>query len=181
MLIPSAHSWTLRQRWLIIGTVLVGVMSFGALIYSYERYHRGPRESVFFGTWEIGKCIDCANFITFEPNHNVVGFSDSMGREWLDYHGRWYAGGQILVIHYDSEEEARSVVMRILDITPDTIRVRWGGEETRLKRSTRRPPQASNQALERTAARRTFAFQLNKTVSARAALALSGGRSAWSR
>ena len=35
--------------------------------------------------------------------------------------------------------------------------------------------------LERTAARATFAFQMNKTVSAQAALALSGGRSAWSR
>jgi hypothetical protein len=39
----------------------------------------------------------------------------------------------------------------------------------------------TNKALERTAARRTFAFQMNKTVSAQAALALSGGRSAWSR
>jgi hypothetical protein len=38
-----------------------------------------------------------------------------------------------------------------------------------------------NQALERTAARRTFAFQMNKRVSAQATLALGGGRSACSR
>jgi hypothetical protein len=39
----------------------------------------------------------------------------------------------------------------------------------------------SNQALERTAARRVFTFQMIKTVSAKTALALGGGRSASSR
>jgi hypothetical protein len=39
----------------------------------------------------------------------------------------------------------------------------------------------SNQALERTAARRVFTFQMIKTVSVDAALALDGGRSACSR
>ena len=39
----------------------------------------------------------------------------------------------------------------------------------------------SNQALERTAARRAFTFQMIKTVSVKATLALGGGRSAWSR
>jgi hypothetical protein len=38
-----------------------------------------------------------------------------------------------------------------------------------------------NQALERTAARRVFTFQMIKTVSVEAALALGGGRSAFSR
>ena len=40
---------------------------------------------------------------------------------------------------------------------------------------------ASNQALERTAARRTFAFQMIKTVSVEAAPDVGGGRSAFSR
>lgn len=39
----------------------------------------------------------------------------------------------------------------------------------------------SNDALERTAARRTFAFQMIKTVSVEAALAPGGGRSSCSR
>jgi hypothetical protein len=38
-----------------------------------------------------------------------------------------------------------------------------------------RARRSANQALERTAARRTFAFQMNKTVSAQVPLALSGG------
>jgi len=40
---------------------------------------------------------------------------------------------------------------------------------------------ASNQALERTAARRAFTFQMIKTVSVEAESAVSGGRSAWCR
>jgi hypothetical protein len=39
----------------------------------------------------------------------------------------------------------------------------------------------SNQALERTAARRISTFYMMKPVSAVALLALGGGRSAWSR
>jgi hypothetical protein len=38
-----------------------------------------------------------------------------------------------------------------------------------------------NQALERTAARRMFTFQMTKTVLVEAILSLGGGRSAWSR
>ena len=48
-----------------------------------------------------------------------------------------------------------------------------------MKRSVP-PRKSSNQALERTAARRTFTFQMSKTVLVTAALALSGGRSACS-
>jgi hypothetical protein len=40
---------------------------------------------------------------------------------------------------------------------------------------------ASNQALERTATRRVFTFQMIKSLSLRAALAPGGGRSACSR
>ena len=39
----------------------------------------------------------------------------------------------------------------------------------------------SNQALERTAARRAFIFQMTKAISVEAELALVSGRSAWSR
>jgi hypothetical protein len=42
-------------------------------------------------------------------------------------------------------------------------------------------PKRPNQALERTAARCTFTFQMIKTVSVEAERVLGGGRSAWSR
>jgi hypothetical protein len=112
MLLRS-HSWTPTQRLLIASAIVLALVSFGALVYIYERYHRGPTDSVFFGTWQIEDgCIDCTHLITLEPNHNAVGFGDYMGREGiLDYRGRWYAGGELLVIHYNTPEESQSIIM----------------------------------------------------------------------
>ena len=42
------------------------------------------------------------------------------------------------------------------------------------------PCHSPDQVLERTAVSPTFALQMNKTISAQAALVLNGGRSAWS-
>lgn len=152
MLFPRTHFWTRRQKALIVGSVVLALASFGALIYGFERYHRGPTDSVFFGTWEMGYCMDCTNLIAFQPNHDAIGFGDYLGRQdVLDFHGRWYAGGRQLIVRYDDPDEGRLLVMQILEITPDLIRVRWNGGEMHLKRSTRTPPQASNRAMERTA------------------------------
>jgi hypothetical protein len=153
-MLPHTRTWSRRQKWLIIAGCAVVITLVGSGAYIYERDYRGPSDSVFVGTWYMEDgCIDCANYITFQANHKVVGFSDSVGRT---YGGRWYAGGQLLVIHYDSAEEAKSIVMRILDIAPDAIRVRSSGREMWLKRSTAVAPQASNQAMERTADRCTL-------------------------
>jgi len=61
--------------------------------------------------------------------------------------GRWYAGGEQLIIQYDDGGEGRLIVMKIQEITPNAIRVSWGGTEMRLTRSRRTPPQASNRCL----------------------------------
>jgi hypothetical protein len=155
MFLPRSHVWTARQKWLIVSIVALALVAFGAFIYTYERYYRGPTESVFFGTWQLEDgCIDGTHLVTLEANHNAIGFGDYTGREGeLDYRGRWYAGCELLVIHYDTPEESQSIIMRILDITQDVIRVRWGGSEMQLTRSTRKPPQASNQSLQPTAGR----------------------------
>ena len=57
---------------------------------------------------------------------------------------------RLLVIHYESAEEFQAIVLRVLDISPDAIRVRWGGREIRMTRSDATPPNASNQAMQRT-------------------------------
>src|ERR1700719_333791 len=97
--------------------------------------HRAS-ESALYGTWQIKDgCIDCTHFVSLQPNHNVLGFSDALGREnWIDYRGRWYAGGQVLVIHHDNEEQAGSTVMRIIEVTSDTLRLRMSGSEVVWKR-----------------------------------------------
>jgi len=182
MLFPRSQSWTRAQRWLITGVALVGLISFGALIYSYERYHRGPSDNVFFGTWLLEGCYDCTMFIAFQPNHDVIGFEDYAADEnHVDYRGRWYAGGEQLIIHYDDGGEARLIVMKIQEITPELIRVRWDGQDRRLTRSSRSPPQASNHAMERTATRRGFTSGAARTPPLAATLALGGRRSSCSR
>ena len=182
-MLPRTHDLSRRQKWLIITGSVVFIALAGVGVFIYERYYRGPSDSVLVGTWQIEDgCIDCTNLMALQPNHNVIGFSDSIaGENRLDYRGRWYAGGQILVIRYDTPEEARSITMRILDIVPDTIRVRWDGHDMRLTRSTRMPPQASNQSLERTADRRVNLLSMTSTLKLEAQLALVSGRSALSR
>jgi hypothetical protein len=155
-MLPRTHAWSRWQKWLIIAASIMLTALAGVGVCIYERYYRGPSDSGLVGTWQIEDgCIDCTNLMTLQPNHNVIGFGDSIaGENQFEYRGRWYAGGQLLVIHYDTAEEARSVTMRILDIAPNTIRVRWDGREVRMKRSTRTPPQASNHSLQPTAGRR---------------------------
>jgi hypothetical protein len=182
-MLTRTHAWSSSQKLLIMvgSAVLIALSGIG--IYIYERYYRGPSDSVLVGTWQIEDgCIDCTNFIALQPNHSLIGFGDTIaGQNQLESRGRWYAGGQLLVIHYDTTEKAGSVIMRILDIAPETIRVRWDGREIRMTRSTRIPPQASNQPLERTTDRRENLLPMTSTLKLEAALALDSGRSACSR
>src|SRR5437868_3742590 len=41
MLLPDSHAWTPRQRWLIIGAIIGGVLALSAVVYGYQRFHRG--------------------------------------------------------------------------------------------------------------------------------------------
>ena len=154
-MLPHTHAWSRTQKWFIVVTVAVLLTTFGMLIYSYERYHRGLTDNVFFGTWQIEDgCIDCTNLITLEPNHIAIGFGDSIaGENQIEYRGRWYAGGQLIVIRYSDQERSVASYWKIIDIAPDMLRVRITGREVLLKRSDRKPPQASNQSLEPTAGR----------------------------
>ena len=105
-MLPRTHPWSRRQKWVIIASSVVLLALAGVGIYVYERYYRGPSDSVLVGTWQIEDgCMDCTHLVTLEPNHNAVGFGDYLGREAiLDYRGRWYAGGELLVIRYDTPE-----------------------------------------------------------------------------
>ena len=39
------------QRRLVVSGVVVAPTAFGLLVYGYERYYRGPKQSALFGTW----------------------------------------------------------------------------------------------------------------------------------
>jgi hypothetical protein len=53
MLFPSSHAWTLFHKWLILSATAVVLALCGAAIYTYERYHRGPRESIIGFTYVV--------------------------------------------------------------------------------------------------------------------------------
>jgi hypothetical protein len=82
MLLPRSHAWTPVQRWLITTAVVLAIVLFGALVYSYERYDRGPTKSALFGIWRdttpamdsvaYGKSATQAS--THATKNNGVGF-----------------------------------------------------------------------------------------------------------
>ncbi len=181
MLIPRTNAWTRLQKGLIVGASIALIALCASGVYICERFYRGPTEDVFFGTWVIDGCYDCTSLITFQPNHDVIKFEDYWEQNHLQYRGRWYAGGRQLIIHRHDSTDSPLIVMQIQEITPELIRVLWDGHETRLTRSPRRPPQASNQAMERTPTRRVFTSRMARELSFQATLALFRRRSSYSR
>ena len=152
---PRARAWTRPQKALIVVSIVMTLASFGALIYAYERYYRGPGDEVFFGTWALEPWMEGKDFVMLKANHDAIAFGDYMGVE-NDYtmRGRWYGGGKQLIIRFsddrvDADGKPVLVVMHIDEITQAVIRGRWNGAETMLRRSARNPPQASDQATER--------------------------------
>jgi hypothetical protein len=142
MLIPRTHAWTRKQRWLVVTSVVVALSVLAAAVYAYERHHRGPTDAVFVGLWQMeGMCMDCTFYFLLQPDHTVLGIGEDRDLRSPGGRGRWYAGGELLVVHYSTAEATNSIVMRIVDITPDVIHVRKDGREFRMIR-TPIPPQA---------------------------------------
>jgi hypothetical protein len=163
---PAVHAWTRRQRALIVGSIVLALASFGALIYAYERYYRGPGEELLYGRWAATDFISEGTiYFRFRSNQTFsVGgdFEDEFG-PWAS--GRWYAGGSLIFLRFSGDDFAgiRPVVLRIVDIQNDELRVRLNGEKTiyTFRRSIPHAADASNQAMQRTAGR--TAFQLPMT------------------
>src|SRR5437762_11832734 len=92
MLFLQSHAWTPRQRSLIAGAVVVGLVAFSALVYGYERYYRGPDDSFFIGSWrgEANYTGSTCIGYRFKPNHTFEGECEPSGK--------WYAGGDLLYL-----------------------------------------------------------------------------------
>src|SRR5436305_1799406 len=98
-MLTLAHAWSRKQKRLIVASVLVALGLLATLIYSYERYHRGASDAVFVGLWEMeGLCMDCTFYFQLQSDHKVLGYGED--RERSPGRGRWYAGGELLVIQY---------------------------------------------------------------------------------
>jgi hypothetical protein len=173
MLIPRSHLWTQRQKRLIVCVVVLTLLSFATLIYCYERYFRGPDDSILVGTWEMTMPygMDSATWVKLGSDHTAIWFSDSIAGYQEDFRSRWFAAGPYVYMRY----EGKRLIWQIVEILPDELKLRCAKRDYIFKRVTREPPQASNHAMERTADRCAFTFQMTSTLPFLATRALASG------
>jgi hypothetical protein len=140
MLFPRSHAWTPLQKRLIAGVVVAGVAAFSALVYSYERYYRGPVDSFFVGTWrgELGCLGENRVGYRFKPDHTYedltyIGDSESWAQA-----GKWYAGGDFIYLRarYDdaSGPYDRLEMWHIDSMTSAELRMHYEDLPATLKR-----------------------------------------------
>jgi len=155
MLFPFTRVWTRRQKAFIVGCVVCAFASFGALIYGYERYYRGPGQETLYGMW-YGP-----NFFTNDPgylelsrdgNFSFGTFSHD-GQLHPIFEGRWYAGGTKIHLLFNPDTvNQRPWVLNIVDVEGDELRIRFFRDREVLSyhRIHSDSPRASNQKMERT-------------------------------
>jgi len=160
MLFPFTHSWTRRQKWLILAGAVAGLLLCGALIYGYERFYRGPSESAFFGVWQTDGFYsdDQCYYIEFRSDQTFsLSSSPNTDEENSFMTGRWYAGGPniyVVVKPLWSGELYRPLAFRIIDLRSDAFRVAIRDDYIKeFRRVHSIPSRASNQTMERTADR----------------------------
>jgi hypothetical protein len=127
MLFPRSHAWTARQKRLIVGSVVLAIASFAALVCAYEAYHRGPSEAALYGTWQDTKpALDSETYYRFKPDGRFDILMDGMGELSVVTTGTWYAGGPNIYWRLPAElvGERRPLIWHIEDISPSEIRVR---------------------------------------------------------
>jgi hypothetical protein len=119
------------QKWLITIVIALSVLALGVFIYSYERYHRGPREAALFGTWQDDDPdlrgwsyyrfnADRTYEVLFGPNKSV------------DEKGIWYAGGDFVYLGRPFEWASFGAVTiwRIDELSPTELRFRYNPNGT---------------------------------------------------
>ncbi|MGI9087113.1 MAG: hypothetical protein ACR2HH_05130 [Chthoniobacterales bacterium] len=170
MLIPRTFAFTTTQRLLIIGAIVSALVSLGALVYSYERYHRGPSDSVFFGTWETPSYggDESPMYFQFKSDQTfLLGSEPSVDEESAFATGRWYAGGPNIYVRFSADlmGPTRPEVWHIEDIAPDVFRIRFDPDSKVVVYRRVRPAAtpASNHAMQRTAGRSAFPLSMIST------------------
>ena len=135
MLFPRSHSWTQLQKRLVVGAGLIVLTLCAAGIYGYERFYRGPDESVFCGTWEDPFLdMNDPSFFEFRKDRIFVQWYLHDGEKWELVRGTWYAGGRNLYLrfpadYFSPDGPQRPSVCHIVDISRDDISVRLFRED----------------------------------------------------
>jgi hypothetical protein len=159
MLFPFTRVWTRRQKGLIVSSVVLALASFGALIYGFERYYRGPSESALCGTWRFER----DRYVEFMPDHKFSVFERAGEPDTMIVKGRWYAGGKFLYMRFPPNFRSDGSIFDIWHIdhiSAEEIHVRyWQDGMTHVfHRVDSVATRASNHAMERTADRSLSTF-----------------------
>ena len=163
-MLTLAHVWSRKQKWLIVTSAVLGLAVLSAAIYTYERYYRGPDETVLYGTWLDPTMSDAQDtfYIEFRPEQKFWVVSMISGKKEPLVEGSWYAGGRNIYMRYPADfvGPKRPTVLHIVDISPEDIAVQFdrGGEVYHYRRAYLDAPNASNQTMERTADRCALHF-----------------------
>src|SRR4051812_42573072 len=109
-MLTLARIWTRKQKWLIVASVVVTALVLGSVIYTYERYYRGPGAEVLCGTWEVrGLSWDGQMYLHLESDGSFFLAESSDGALYYDprMRGRWYAGGTQIYLRFHGEGDPR--------------------------------------------------------------------------
>lgn len=99
MLFTRSHAWSPLQKWLMVGAAALGLIAFGVLVYSYERYYRGPDDSALFGTWaDADPMWDGTVYYRLNSDHTFQFLGDFTDEQSMFMRGTWYAGGAVIYL-----------------------------------------------------------------------------------
>jgi hypothetical protein len=158
MLLPRTHAWTPLQKWLILTSIVVLLAAFSILVYSYERYYRGPSDAVLVGTWRFPPLGGGDTYFHLSSDHTFRAFSDELPEKDSPLKGTWFGGGNFLYfIRPVFDQDGFAIdqplyIWRLESISPNELHVRLNPDG--IPRTVRRVDgNASNQALQPTAGR----------------------------
>jgi len=159
MLLPRTRAWTRRQKTAILFGGVLGLAALSSAIYAYERWYRGPSESALVGVWQDTlPALDTITYYRFKADGTFDIIIDGLGEISVFTTGTWYAGGHNIYWRLPAElvGQRRPLIWHIDDVSSNEIRVRSfkdGAVDIWKRVDDPLPPQASNQAMQRTASK----------------------------
>jgi hypothetical protein len=125
MIVPRSRSWTPRQKLMIATASALLVIAFGALVYGYERYYRGPSEDALLGRWAAYIQNDTTFYYDFRRDHTFRVLSTDQTSVVVA--GHWYAGGKQVYLRFPHDQPFAGrdlIIWQIIDISPEAIQFR---------------------------------------------------------
>jgi hypothetical protein len=125
MLFPFTHSWTRRQKSLIVAATVASLVVTTLFVYRFERDGR-PSDSLFYGAWRcVSENTDDGVLWQFRSDHTFSSFILSRydGEKLPFLEGRWYAGGRFLYLRTTPPLTWRNIVVLRFDVSPDRLTI----------------------------------------------------------